>query len=324
MIRPLLEPALVVTGVLVLLALVVLGATRRASDRLAWWRRGAIVLLLGAIALRPGIGSVPRPTQPASAEVLLVVDRTTSMSARDWHGAQPRLAGVREDVSELAEALPGARFTVLTFGLRVRTLLPSTSDTTLVSSVLDALRTEEPFQGRGTRVDRPLDALTEVLEEKRDEHPDRPRYVVMMTDGENTAPGRARSYAPVAPLVDEGIVAGYGTKEGGPMPLPGESPTAWVVDPRTGEPAVSRLHEPTLRTIAEELGLPYLHRRAPGGLAEVTDSWERGETPQDESGAELPAELELVWLLAVPLLLLALVELRTHWRRLWQAFRELR
>jgi Ca-activated chloride channel family protein len=64
-------------------------------------------------------------------------------------------------------------------------------------------------------------------------------------------------------MVDGGAVLGYGTPEGGQMKVraldvPDEE--AELIVDSTGAPAVSKLDEKTLRQIAEELDVQYVHR----------------------------------------------------------------
>ncbi len=324
MIRPIVDPALIVVGALVLLTLIMVGllSSPRAQRR-GWLLRLLMLLLLVLIALRPGWGTMPASDRPSDVEVLVFVDRTTSMSARDWDGEKPRLSGVRTDVTGLMEALPAARYTVVSFGEEVRTELPSTRDVTLVGDTLSLLPREEPFDGEGSLVDRPLDVMKAMLTELQEEEPERRRVLVLLTDGENTAAGEQRSFAPLKELVEAGAVLGYGTQGGGLMRLDEEDPDAgWVPDPATGAPAMSRLDEPNLRSIAREVGVPYLHRTKPGGLADLAAGWQKFADEADDV-ALAQAKLELTWLLALALLLVVLLDLRRHWHRFWQARREL-
>jgi Ca-activated chloride channel homolog len=323
MIRPLVDPAFVVVGGLVLLALVVLGlATSARRHRSGWVLRGLMVLLLCLIALQPGLGTASAGTRPSDLEVLVFVDRTTSMSALDWAADRPRLHGVRKDVTTLMEALPSARFTLVTFGRSVQVELPSTSDVNLVGETLSLMPREEPFAGRGSLVDRPLERMEALLTRLGEEQPDRRRIVVLMSDGENTAATQQRSFAPLAPLVDGGAVLGYGTTKGGLMPLDEDRPAkGWVIDSATGTAALSRYDAANLGKVAQELGVPYLHRTSPDGLAELTDGWQTFATDADD--VDVRAELDLTWALALALVLCGVLDLRQHWRGLWQARREL-
>ncbi|WP_309649638.1 vWA domain-containing protein [Nocardioides sp.] len=324
--NPLIDLPLVVIGTLALVAVTVVGGVwSRRSELGSWILRALMVVVLAAIALRPGLGTEPVPTSPAQVEVIVVIDRTTSMSALDWDGRQPRLDGVRRDLTDLVAALPTGRFTVLTFGRRVATELPSTQDDSLIEDTLALVGREQPFAGTGSRLDRPLETLSDLLDQVRERVPDRPRLVVLMSDGENTNRQAQASYDVLASSVDDGLVLGYGTVAGGRMPADEEQPgSGWIQDVRTGRDALSRLDEANLRSVAAELGLPYLHRTAPGSLDEVAAGWaERFRDSEPTPGGEVPVALELTWLLALALLLLVLVDLRSHWQRLLEARRAL-
>ncbi len=325
MIRPLVDLPFLVLGSLLLLALVVYGAVwSRRRDRPLWWLRVLAVLLLFAIGLRPGLGSMPTETVVMPLEIVVAVDRTTSMSARDWNGDDPRLDGARRDTADLVQALPSGRFTLVTFGRSVRTELPSTQDETLIAETLGLIRREPIFAGTGSRLDLPLTHLRRLLAGMKEQKPDRPRLLVIMGDGENTDFRRQKSYAPLQPFVDAGAVFGYGTTSGGLMPTDERQPDGgWVIDPATGAPARSRLDEANLRAVADELDVPFLHRQKPGGLGSLVSSVERAfsDTAAD-TGQEAQARFELSWLLALGLLPVALIELSRHGRRLRETRRE--
>ena len=95
-----------------------------------------------------------------------------------------------------------------------------------------------------------------------------------MTDGENTVDSAQESFAPSSrPLVDGGIVLGYGTEEGGRMPTDDEDlASGYVYDQRTGADAMSKLDADNVATIADQMGVDHLERTAPGGL----DDWAVG------------------------------------------------
>lgn len=326
--NPVVDVPLIVIGALVLLAAVVYGAVwSRRGERGGWVLRSVMVLLMVAVALRPGVGEEPvAPMRTADLEVVVVLDRTTSMSALDWGSQQSRLDGVRSDVAELVGALPTGRFTVVSFGRRVSTELPSTQDETIIADTVALLRREEAFSGRGSRLDRPLTTVSAKLAELQERSPRRPRLVVLMGDGENTDPRTQASFAPLVPLVDAGVVLGYGTASGARMLLDEDRPGAgWVQQP-TGGDAVSRIDETNLRTVADEMGVPYLHRTSTGGLAEIAADWaERFQEPDPTyQGATVPVAVELYWIFALGLLALALVDLRRYWQRLLGARRALR
>lgn len=279
-------------------------------------RRVAIVLALVVILLQPGFGTRAAPSQVADIEVLVVVDRTRSMAALDYLGG-PRIDGVKQDLADLAEALPAARFALLTYGAEVELELPFTSDTTTFATAIDTLRLEGPFDGSGSRTDRPLETMRSILERADEQRPDRRRMVVFVGDGENTAGGDQESFEELEDLVDGGIVLGYGTEEGAKMPEADDlsDEDGYVYDQDRGEDAISRIDEDNLEGIADQLDIAYAHRTEPGGMDAVAEDFEASYAFEEGEGA--PAKHDLTWAFGLLLLALVLIELRTWWRALW-------
>lgn len=286
------------------------------SDVLVLARRIGIVVALVLILFQPGYGTRAAPTQTADVEVLVVVDRTRSMAALDYQGG-PRIDGVKQDLADLTEALPGARFALLTYGRDVELELPFTTDATTFATAVDTLRLEGPFDGSGSMADRPLDTIQEILESAAEDRPDRRRVVVFVGDGENTEAGEQRSYDDLANLVGGGVVLGYGTEEGAKMPAADDlsDEDGYIYDQETGEDAISRIDEDNLRAIADDLGIDYAHRTEPGGMGAIAEEFEASYANDED--ADAPAEHDLTWVFGLLLLALVLLELRAWWRALW-------
>jgi len=299
----------------------------RARPVLVLLRRVAMVALLVAMFLRPAVGEAEVPLVQADLEVLVVLDRTKSMDAEDYDGDERRLVGARQDLVQLTRDLPGARFAMLTFGDDTRLELPFTTDTTAFGSLVETVRTENPFSATGSLVDRPLEDMDEILTRAAEADPDRRRLVVFVSDGENTADGEQASFAPLAELVDGGVVLGYGTEEGGPMRYDPEDDDDlgqdFIPDTETYEDARSRIDEANLQAIAEQMGVGYVHRDAPdeAGIRALADSFASKPVPDPDAPDDLPADLELTWVLAGALLVLGALELRSSWRGLLGARR---
>lgn len=285
-------------------------------------RRVAIVLAFLAVLLRPGLGERPVPTQVLDAEVLVVVDRTRSMAALDYQD-KPRITGVRRDLAALADAMPGARFGLLTWGQDVQLELPFTTDTTTFTTAVETMRLEGVYEGSGSRADRPLVDMAEVLERAQDRHPERQQIVVFVGDGENTDPGQQESFTQLSQYVDAGVVLGYGTEQGARMPWDDDLSLdeGYVPDPETDDDAVSRADPGNLASIADQLGVPFEHRTRPGRMDALADDFDAQYVLQ-EDGSRL-AEHDLTWLAGLLLLGLLLLELRWAWRALWMSHRTL-
>ncbi len=257
-----------------MLAFTITQAVRaRRHRRTAWWRRTGMVLALVVIALTPAVPSTQSTEVTSNAELYFVVDRTGSMVAEDYDGSQPRLEGVRHDLLALTEAMPGSRYSIISFDSNATQQLPMTTDAGAVRSWVETVNQEITAYSEGSAVDRPLQALAQSLETNAERNPANVRLVFFFSDGENTNDAAAEpteSYAPLAELVDGGAVLGYGTPQGGNMRSydgtsnsgPGTD-APYITDPATGEPAVSTIDENELRTVAADLGLEYEHRTRP-------------------------------------------------------------
>ncbi len=285
-------------------------------------RRVGIVLLFVVILLRPGFGRAEVETQVSDLDVVVVIDRTRSMAALDYQGHEARISGAKADLATLAKDLPGARFGMLAFGTDARILLPLTTDADAFDASLDTLYLEGPKDGVGSRVDRPVPELKAMLERAAAKDPQRHRVIVFVSDGEDTdSGGTDQSYADVADLISGGVVFGYGTTKGAPMPQDDNAALGYVQDPATGGDAISKADPDNLRKVADELGVSYRHRTAPGGLAAVAKSFRSAWTTG--AGDSRPVAHDLTWVAGIGLLALLLIELHAGWQALWASRRTL-
>lgn len=272
--RPVVEPAwLLVVLALVLVGLLVVGVRRRGPDgRWVLVRRGLMSALVLLMLLGPSVpGEAQRLT--SSTEVWLVVDRTGSMAAEDWDGAQSRLDGVKQDLHTVLESMGGARFSVRTWDSDVRTVVPLTTDESAIGSFIDTFQQELSEYSQGSSLDRPTTRLLADLMRARESHPENVRYLFVLSDGETSnevASPQPHAWAALREYVDGGLVIGYGTEEGGRMrahslgdPTGAQSGAEpeWIRDySRPGAPpAVSHIDTATLQAAADDLGVDYVH-----------------------------------------------------------------
>lgn len=286
-------------------------------------RRIGIALVFWVVLLRPGVGEAEAPTRLSDVEVLVVLDQTRSMAALDHHGREPRIDGVKKDLAELADALPGAEFGLLAFGAQARLVLPFTTDATAFHAAIETFYLEGPQDGVGSRADRPVPELIRVLERAEEQDPDRRRIVVFVGDGEDTTQEvEGHSFTTVGNLADGGVVLGYGTAEGAVMPVADDLGTSegYLRDSQTGADAVSRADLENLETIAGQMSVPFEHRTGPGGMDRIAAAFEASYVDGDDVRA---AQHDLTWLFGLVLLGLVLLELRAGWRALWTSRRTL-
>lgn len=263
-------------------------------------RLTAAVVLVSVAALRPGVPGDEVDTTAANLNVYFVVDTTSSVIAEDWGNDQPRVAGVRLDIDAIAAALPGARYSVVTFDQATRVRLPLTADSTALGSITETLQPEPSEYSRGSSVTEANDRLRTLLEQSKQRAPERGRAVFYLGDGEQTAPGAPAPFTLPAGLVDGGAVLGYGTSRGGRMKATRaryDGSGDYLKDPRSGEDARSMIDENTLRSIAGQLGVRYLHRQAGAGIAPVVEGIDlpRFGTSADIEAAKVRSRRELYW-----------------------------
>jgi Ca-activated chloride channel family protein len=313
-------PVLVVVGV-ALLAVAIAGIVR-GDARLAWVFRAVAVVLLAVVALRPALpGRDDGPSVSGGLEVYFAVDTTSSMAAEDVAGPvgetglpATRLDAAKADITAIAESLPGASFSLVTFDADAVQRVPLTSDVSALETAVDVLTQEVTTYSRGSSVDVAVPELERVLGEARGAAPGNDRVLFYLGDGEQTSDDPVGSFASLAPLVSGGGVLGYGTDSGGRMLVfDGYSDDlgqlGYIQDYSTDPPgdAISRIDTATLTTIADDLGVEYSHRDGTGGVADLVRGIEVGDL-QTEPGDVEPST-ELYWIPAIGLGLILLAEL---------------
>ena len=258
-------------------------------------RAGAAVRLLlavsaVAIALRPAGASEVELPREHTTDVLVVVDRTTSMGAHDWAGERPRMEGVEQDMTTLVTALAGARFSVVVFDDDARVAVPFTHDVTTLAGFWRTVGWRPSAKASGSDVSVAAEVAQQVLAQSAEQRPGHTRHLVYVGDGEQTAGTEPGSWEALADLVDTATVLGYGTEAGGRMTA-GEGDTAWLQF--EGQDAVSSLDADNLERIAAQLGGTYVHRSAAGDLPPIV--------PPGDSAVEtrtVPGE-EYYWIVAL-------------------------
>jgi Ca-activated chloride channel family protein len=285
-------------------------------------RRVLLAVALLLLVLAPGDREAVAPQATPELDVVVAVDRTTSMSALDDPSGS-RITAVRRDLVELGDQLGPAQLSLVTFGETATQRMPLTSDRTIYRGEAGSIQVERADDGAGSSVGLAVPLLEDLFDRAADAGGDRLPVLVFVSDGENTSPEEQASFRELAGQTVAAVVLGYGTAEGGPMPLvrveldevppPAADPGPTVTVQETGEVAISRLDEANLRLIADELDATYLPPSETRSMAEVAADLAEQAYADLEPGRP---QRELRWLWALLVILLALPELRTGWR-LW-------
>ncbi|QXT63602.1 VWA domain-containing protein [Tessaracoccus palaemonis] len=275
-----------------------------------WLRGFAVLALVAVIATQPALAATDEPAEaPAGLDVVLVIDRTTSMGAEDYDGDRPRMDGVAADVTELVSRLGAARYSAIVSDNEATQALPWTTDARAVTSLAQTVGWRDESYGTGSDIAAAEPLATQLLSDSAATRPEAHRLLVYLGDGEQTSPEAPSSFAPAAAYLDGALVLGYGTTEGGRMRT---TPDSDEYVTRDGSPQISRIDEDNLRQIAAQLGGGYEHRTAPGVFASDLPAAAVAVSGDDAAGRSL------AWIAAAAALLPLLWGLSVcvrHWRR---------
>jgi Ca-activated chloride channel family protein len=274
-----------------------LDSNRRQRSRL---RLGIAVLawlLLVVAAARPQSMGETVHLPVASRSIMLAVDLSGSMRARDMQsGIQviSRLAAVKEVAGDFIERRAGDRLGLILFGDEAYVQVPLTLDRSTVNTLLD-----EALIGLAGRQTAIGDAIGLAIKRLRDEPVDN-RVLILLTDGASNAGN-----------VDPLKAADLAARDGVRIYTIGVGSDRMMVEGSFGIPRVvaSDLDERTLTAIAEKTGGRYFRATDLATLAQIYDLLDEIE-PLSEAGQNWrPVDELYAWPLAAALLLSALIAL---------------
>ncbi|MGE2717176.1 hypothetical protein ACQI4L_24230 [Mycolicibacterium litorale] len=252
------------------------GARRRRS--LARW--GAMTLVVALLLL-----ATTRPALTATGDD--TGDRASGADTNIFL-VLDRTVDARADVDALLDRYPAARFAVITFAPDPALAWPLSADVWSLRPTVDAMAALPPGDPARADAAAPGNILRYQLIQAAQQYPGSQNLVIYAGAG---APGASAT-------------------QGG-VDIPADSVSGGAV---LGHPADGALDEATLRRIAEDLGVPYLDRRAGGELPPIETRPDAGEATEPVPAA---ARTELYWLLCLLAAVLLLGEI-------WLSVRELR
>ena len=225
----------------------------------------SLLFLIIALA-RPQIGTRLEEVQREGVDVVVAVDVSLSMNAKDV--PPTRLEKAKHEVGELLKQLRGDRVGIVAFAGDAFMHCPLTLDYGAAKLFLDAL---EPgvIPDPGTAIDRAMEVSMRAFESAERKY----KVLILITDGENHG-------GKIEPLIEqaerEGVVVytvGIGSPEGVPIPVFDEygRQTGFKQD-RSGEVVMTKLDEVSLEKIALQTGGKYY--RATGAEQELEKIYE--------------------------------------------------
>jgi Ca-activated chloride channel homolog len=293
--------------------------TGRGRVLLRWGGLALAAVFLLAAAARPGItvggaraGSATSVTGDASVNVFFVIDRSVDSRVEDFGDRTPRIAGIRTDIAALIDHYPGAQFAVISFSSAATLDWPLSDDVWSLKPLIAGLSTV-PAGSPDAMYEVNAAAGSDILVSQLDQAIRRSQRStnLIFYFGEGARGSRAPQgiFDLGSATPSGGTVFGYGTSAGGPIPARTvNGDVVYAADARSGAVLSSAIDEPGLRTIARQLGVPYVHRESGQDVvadAPVVDA----ENASVETDVGVAHTVELYWVLALAAATLVLVEI---------------
>jgi Ca-activated chloride channel family protein len=221
-----------------------------------WLLCGGLLFALLAL-LEPLVGAAGTTLTPKGADVVLVLDVSRSMLARD--SSPTRLRAAQREIEALTKEAAGDRLALVLFAGAARRLVPLTRDLESLRALLEGVGPESVAQG-GSDVEAGLDTALAALAAGASGEPGGRRddaAIVLLGDGEEL---QGSGLAAAQRCRARGVVVhalGFGSREGSKIALAAEPGREAFLRDRAGRDVVSALDAAALARLAEATGGTY-------------------------------------------------------------------
>ena len=230
------------------------------STRLPVWRAlrlGLAAVLLGIALAGPRWGNEPTVVRSTGVDVLLVLDASLSMLARDERPS--RMERMKQEVRRLRALSGGDRFGLLAFAGRSYILTPLTVDDGALDLYLENFDPSVVGQP-GTSLSRPIRQAVALLQSSPSGGD---KAIVLFTDGEmhedSTSLLEGARLARQAGIAF--VAVGFGTEQGSTIPVRNPDGTTGLHMDASGTPVVTRYTPGPLRAAADAAGGTFIDAR---------------------------------------------------------------
>ncbi|HYO54346.1 VWA domain-containing protein [Archangium sp.] len=240
---------------------------------------GLGLLLFGLALAQPQHGSEVEPVKRRGIDVVVVLDASKSMLARD---VQPsRLERARLELTTLLDELKGDRVGLVAFAGDAFIQSPLTSDYSAVKLFLRAVDPEQMPQG-GSNIGEALMLARQVLENA--DRGARERVVVLLSDGEDLVGEVDEAVAALKDANVQVLTVGVGSEQGEPIPV--YNRRGEFVDykkDRSGETVITRMDRAGLTSIAEATGGAFYYQPRGVAMSQVVERIDKMQKSELES-----------------------------------------
>lgn len=244
---------------------------------------------------RPQIGARLSQRETRGAEIMICLDVSNSMLARDY--SPDRLGRAKLAISRLSERLRGDRIGLIVFAGTSFVQLPITTDYVSARMFMNSVGTSSiPVQGTAIG-----DAISTAARSFSAQS-EKSRAIIVITDGENHEDDAVEAARDAAGMGIKVYTIGVGSVRGEPIPVDGG-----LLKDSAGNIVVTRLDEGTLRRVAEAGGGAYVHAgNDEFGLNPIIDDIRRLEDERFDSVVFEEYDEQYMYFFAIALVLFVL------------------
>lgn len=253
---------------------------------------------------RPQVGAKLSKRETHGAEIMICLDVSNSMLARDY--SPDRLDRAKLAISRLVDRLQQDRIGLIVFAGSSFVQLPITTDYVSAKMFLGSIDTDSvPIQGTAIG-----DAIL-TASKSFSAQSEKSRAIIVITDGENHEDDAVAAARQAAEIGIKVYTVGVGSAAGQPIPVDGE-----LMKDKDGNIVVTRLDEQTLKAVAEAGGGAYVHAgNEEFGLNPIIDDIRAMEDEKYESVVFEEYDEQFMYFMGMALLMLV-IEMLIGERRL--------
>ena len=255
---------------------------------------------------RPQIGAKLQERETKGAEIMICLDVSNSMLAKDY--SPNRLERAKLAISRITDKLQDDRIGLIIFAGSSFVQLPITNDYVSAKMFLNSISTESvPVQGTAIG-DAILTAARSFSAQS-----EKSRAIIVITDGENHEDDPVEAAKQAAELGIKIYTIGVGSLRGEPIPMDGE-----LLKDKDGNIVVTHLDEDTLQKVAEAGNGAYVHAgNEEFGLNPIINDINKLEEEYYKSVVFEEYDEQYMYFFAVALVLLAIEMLigERRWKR---------
>ena len=255
---------------------------------------------------RPQIGAKLQERETRGAEIMICLDVSNSMLARDY--SPNRLERAKLAISRITDKLQDDRIGLIIFAGSSFVQLPITNDYVSAKMFLSSINPESvPVQGTAIG-DAILTAARSFSAQS-----EKSRAIIVITDGENHEDDPVEAAKQAAEMGIKVYTIGVGSLRGEPIPMDGD-----LLKDKDGNIVVTRLDESTLQKVAEVGNGAYVHAgNEEFGLNPIINDINKLEEETFNSVVFEEYDEQYIYFFAVALVLLVLELLigERRWKR---------